>query len=129
MSEATRGIHHVTAIAGDAQQNVDFYTGILGLRMVKQTVNFDDPGTYHLYYGDDQGRPGTIMTFFPWKGAPRGSLSGEEGPMIPEEQRFPIRRSEAPDRVSTLQVAARTDARRGRHPLAHITGLSQHEGW
>ena len=74
MGEATRGIHHVTAIAGDPQQNVDFYTGVLGLRMVKQTVNFDDPGTYHLYYGDEQGRPGTIMTFFPWKGAPRGSL-------------------------------------------------------
>ena len=74
MGEAARGIHHVTAIAGAPQQNLDFYTGVLGLRMVKQTVNFDDPGTYHLYYGDEQGRPGTIMTFFPWKGAPRGSL-------------------------------------------------------
>lgn len=69
-----RGIHHVTAIAGDPQQNVDFYTGVLGLRLVKRTVNFDDPGTYHLYYGDEKGRPGTIMTFFPWRGAPRGSL-------------------------------------------------------
>jgi glyoxalase family protein len=74
MSQATPGIHHVTAIAGDPQQNLDFYTEILGLRLVKQTVNFDDPGTYHLYYGDEQGSPGTIMTFFPWKGAPRGSL-------------------------------------------------------
>jgi glyoxalase family protein len=72
--ESTRGIHHVTAIAGDAQRNLDFYVGVLGLRMVKRTVNFDDPGTYHLYYGDEEGRPGTIMTFFPWKGAPRGSL-------------------------------------------------------
>jgi len=67
------GIHHITAIAGDAQTNLDFYAGLLGLRLVKRTVNFDDPGTYHLYYGDEQGRPGTIMTFFPWKGARRGS--------------------------------------------------------
>ncbi len=66
------GIHHVTAIAGDPQQNVDFYAGVLGLRLVKLTVNFDDPGTYHLYYGDGLGSPGTIMTFFPWPGAPRG---------------------------------------------------------
>lgn len=66
------GIHHVTAIAGDPQQNVRFYTETLGLRLVKLTVNFDDPGTYHLYYGDGLGRPGTIMTFFPWPGAPRG---------------------------------------------------------
>lgn len=66
------GIHHVTAIAGDPQANVDFYAGVLGLRLVKKTVNFDDPGTYHLYYGDQVGRPSTIMTFFPWPGAPRG---------------------------------------------------------
>lgn len=66
------GIHHITAIAGDPQQNVDFYMGLLGLRLVKQTVNFDDPGSYHLYYGDELGRPGTIMTFFTWPGAPRG---------------------------------------------------------
>ncbi len=66
------GIHHVTAIAGDPQRNVDFYTAILGLRLVKLTVNFDDPGTYHLYYGDEQGQPGTILTFFPWPGARRG---------------------------------------------------------
>ena len=74
MSDVTQGIHHVTAIAGDAQRNLDFYSGLLGLRLVKRTVNFDDPGTYHLYYGDEEGRPGTILTFFPWKGAPRGSL-------------------------------------------------------
>src|SRR3984885_11212920 len=64
-----RGIHHVTAIAGDAQRNLDFYAGTLGLRLVKRTVNFDDPTTYHLYYGDGLGRPGTILTFFPWAGA------------------------------------------------------------
>ncbi|HSR23471.1 MAG TPA: VOC family protein, partial [Candidatus Eisenbacteria bacterium] len=66
------GIHHVTAITGDAQRNVDFYVGLLGLRLVKKTVNFDDPGSYHLYYGDELGRPGSVMTFFVWPGAPRG---------------------------------------------------------
>ncbi len=66
------GIHHVTAMAGAPQVNVDFYTRVLGLRMVKKTVNFDDPGTYHLYYGDELGHPGTILTFFPWPGAARG---------------------------------------------------------
>jgi glyoxalase family protein len=66
------GIHHVTAIAGDPQQNLDFYTKVLGLRLVKLTVNFDDPGTYHLYFGDRAGKPGTILTFFPWPNAPRG---------------------------------------------------------
>jgi glyoxalase family protein len=66
------GIHHVTAIVGDPQQNLDFYTKVLGLRLVKLTVNFDDPGTYHLYFGDRAGKPGTIVTFFPWPNAPRG---------------------------------------------------------
>jgi predicted esterase/catechol 2,3-dioxygenase-like lactoylglutathione lyase family enzyme len=66
------GLHHVTAIASDPQRNVDFYVGFLGLRLVKRTVNFDDPQTYHLYYGDEQGNPGSIMTFFPWPGARRG---------------------------------------------------------
>ena len=68
------GIHHVTAVAGDPQQNVEFYAGVLGLRLVKLTVNYDDPTTYHLYYGDGQGSPGTIMTFFPWPGAMRGRI-------------------------------------------------------
>ncbi len=68
----TGGIHHVTAIAGSAQRNMDFYAGFLGLRLVKKTVNFDDPRTYHLYYGDELGRPGTILTFFPGDGARRG---------------------------------------------------------
>ena len=66
------GIHHVTMIAGDVQRNVDFYAGFLGMRLVKRTVNFDDPNTYHLYYGDEAGRPGTLLTFFPWPGARRG---------------------------------------------------------
>ena len=72
MSIATHGLHHVTAIAGDPQRNADFYLRTLGLRLVKTTVNFDDPGTYHLYYGDQAGRPGSLITFFPWKDAPSG---------------------------------------------------------
>jgi catechol 2,3-dioxygenase-like lactoylglutathione lyase family enzyme len=66
------GIHHVTAIAGDPQRNADFYAAVLGLRLVKRTVNFDDPGTYHLYFGDELGRPGSILTFFPWPDGVRG---------------------------------------------------------
>jgi len=66
------GVHHVTAICGRAERNLAFYTRVLGLRLVKQTVNFDDPGTYHLYYGDEVGHPGTILTFFPWEYAPPG---------------------------------------------------------
>jgi glyoxalase family protein len=70
----TSGLHHVTAIGGDPQKNVDFYVSGLGLRLVKKTVNFDSPGTYHLYYGDDAGRPGSLMTFFPWGGVPDGRI-------------------------------------------------------
>jgi len=73
MEKPILGIHHVTAIASDPQRNLDFYTEVLGLRLVKKTVNFDDPGTYHLYFGDAVGSPGTILTFFPWPGAARGS--------------------------------------------------------
>ncbi len=73
MSKGVLGIHHVTAVAGDSQQNVDFYSKVLGLRLVKLTVNFDDPTTYHLYYGDELGHPGTILTFFPWPDAPKGA--------------------------------------------------------
>ena len=82
------GIHHITAIARDAARNLAFYTRILGLRLVKKTVNFDDPGTYHLYYGDEDGQPGTILTFFPWADMPLGRHgSGEAGEtafVIPE---------------------------------------------
>src|SRR5438477_10118138 len=72
MNKQILGIHHVTAIAGDPQTNIDFYTNVMGLRLVKLTANFDDPGTYHLYYGDGRGHPGTILTFFPWPDAPKG---------------------------------------------------------
>jgi glyoxalase family protein len=74
------GLHHVTAISGAAPSNLDFWANGLGLRFVKKTVNFDDPGTYHLYYGDELGRPGTALTFFPWAGVPRGRAgNGEAG--------------------------------------------------
>lgn len=66
MDKKIKGIHHVTAIAGDAKRNLDFYTRVLGLRLVKKTVNFDDPGTYHFYFGNETGDPGTLLTFFPW---------------------------------------------------------------
>jgi glyoxalase family protein len=72
MPQSISGIHHVTAIASDPQRNLDFYTEMLGLRLVKRTVNFDDPGTYHFYFADETGSPGTILTFFPWPMAARG---------------------------------------------------------
>ncbi|MCW3089955.1 MAG: ring-cleaving dioxygenase [Ferruginibacter sp.] len=72
MENRILGLHHITAIAGNAQRNYNFYTKVLGLRLVKKTVNFDDPGTYHFYFGDEQGAPGTILTFFPWEGIGQG---------------------------------------------------------
>lgn len=74
MTATTSGLHHVTAIAGDPQKNIDFYITGLGLRLVKKTVNFDDPSTYHLYYGDEAGQPGSLITFFPWKGIRPGRI-------------------------------------------------------
>ncbi|WP_029003651.1 ring-cleaving dioxygenase [Azorhizobium doebereinerae] len=73
-TSSAHGIHHITAIAGPAQRNLDFYTRTLGLRLVKKTVNFDDPGTYHFYFGDETGAPGTILTFFPWAHVAPGRL-------------------------------------------------------
>lgn len=88
-SMAVGGIHHITAVASSAAENLDFYTRILQLRLVKKTVNFDDPYTYHLYYGDQTGRPGTILTFFPWEqvhsGTPgAGSVSAVAFAVPPE---------------------------------------------
>lgn len=74
VSDDLLGVHHVTAIAGDPQRNIDFYVRLLGIRLVKRTVNFDDPTTYHLYYGDEAGHPGTILTFFPMPNTPHGRL-------------------------------------------------------
>ncbi|MCJ7758554.1 MAG: VOC family protein, partial [Gillisia sp.] len=72
MENKILGLHHITAIAGDAQRNYDFYTKVLGLRLLKKTVNFDDPQTYHFYFGDGVGTPGSILTFFPWPGVKQG---------------------------------------------------------
>lgn len=72
MSKLVTGLHHITALASEAQKNVNFYAGILGLRLVKKTINFDAPEVYHLYYGNEQGSPGTILTFFPYPGIPAG---------------------------------------------------------
>lgn len=74
MDNKILGLHHITAIAGQAQRNYDFYTKVLGVRLVKKTVNFDDPGTYHFYYGDEMGNPGSILTFFPWQGIQKGRI-------------------------------------------------------
>ncbi|HEY1113560.1 MAG TPA: ring-cleaving dioxygenase [Chitinophagaceae bacterium] len=74
MENRILGLHHITAIAGEAQRNYNFYTRLLGTRLVKKTVNFDDPGTYHFYYGDEVGSPGSILTFFPWEGIQKGSI-------------------------------------------------------
>jgi glyoxalase family protein len=88
MEDKISGLHHITAIAGDAKKNFDFYTRILGLRLVKKTVNFDDPYTYHLYYGDKVGTPGTILTFFPWEGITAGRRGARQvteiGYSVPE---------------------------------------------
>src|SRR5690606_9551098 len=69
MTSSVTGLHHVTAIASDPQENIDFYSGLLGLRWIKRTVNFDDPSAYHHYYGDQRGNTGTFITFFYWPGA------------------------------------------------------------
>lgn len=88
MEKTILGLHHITAIAGNAQKNFDFYTKTLGLRLVKKTVNFDDPGTYHLYYGDEAGHAGTILTFFPWDGIGQGTegvgMATEIGYAVPQ---------------------------------------------
>ena len=89
MENKILGLHHITAIAGGAQRNYDFYAGVLGLRLVKKTVNFDDPGTYHFYYGDGVGTPGSILTFFPWEGVQKGrigtGMATEIGYSVPKD--------------------------------------------
>lgn len=89
MENSILGIHHITAIAGDAKRNFDFYTHVLGLRFIKKTVNFDDPHTYHFYFGDEHGNAGTILTFFPWgervhKGNKGAGMATEIGYSVPK---------------------------------------------
>ncbi len=82
MEDRILGLHHITAIAGEAKRNFDFYTRVLGLRLVKKTVNFDDPYTYHFYYGDKVGTPGSILTFFPWEGIANGRRGSRQATEI-----------------------------------------------
>lgn len=106
------GMHHVTAIASGAQENLGFYTGIIGLRLVKRTVNFDAPDTYHFYYGDEAGNPGTLLTFFPFGHA----AAGRVGPGMAESVSLAIRGdaletwllklAEHGSRLSALSMAA-----------------------
>ncbi|WP_132053648.1 ring-cleaving dioxygenase [Pseudocnuella soli] len=103
MEQKILGLHHITAIAMDAQRNYDFYTKVLGLRLVKKTVNFDDPGTYHFYYGDAVGSPGSILTFFPWEGIRKGHV----GTGIASEIGYAVPKGSLPfwaDRLSTHKV-------------------------
>lgn len=109
---AIAGIHHITAVASSAAENLQFYTRVLGLRLVKKTVNFDDPYTYHLYYGDESGHPGTILTFFPWERLPRGKPGAGMVTAIafavPEASMEYWRR-----RLAGIDIDCRTDTRFG----------------
>jgi glyoxalase family protein len=98
------GIHHVTAITGDAQKNIDFYAGTLGMRLVKKTVNFDDPNSYHLYFGDESGSPGSLLTFFAWPGAAKGRTGGSEPVLV----RFQVPQGALPwwkERLGAFELA------------------------
>ena len=135
------GIHHVTAISGKAARNLDFYTRTLGLRFVKRTVNFDDPGTYHLYYGDEAGRPGTILTFFPWEHASPGragvGLAQETAFRIPAASigywthRFVEKgvAHEAPEKRFGEAVLTFTDPDGMPLALVGMAGAEQERGW
>ena len=116
VNEIVLGIHHITAIAGDPQQNIDFYTGVLGLRLVKVTVNFDDPEAYHFYYGDGHGRPGTILTFFSWPGAGRGRRGN--GQVTAASFAVPRNRClSGPQRLSANGIASEKQPERFGHPV------------
>lgn len=111
MENRILGLHHITAIADNAQRNYEFYTKVLGLRLVKKTVNFDDPGTYHFYFGDEAGSPGTILTFFPWEGIGKGytgsGMATDIGYSVPKDslsfwsdrfQKFNVKQEEIKER-------------------------------
>jgi len=113
MDNKIPGLHHITSIASDPQRNLDFYVGLLGLRLVKRTVNFDDPGSYHFYFGDARGTPGTILTFFPWPGVRRahrgvGQIEATAFAISPDSVRYWL------DRFKEQHVTAeKTSARFG----------------
>jgi len=138
---ASAGIHHVTAICRDPANNVAFYAGNLGLRMVKRTVNFDDPGVWHLYYGDEIGRPGTALTFFAWGEQPAGrngnGMAAETAFVIPESslgywtQRL-IERGiahDAPEKRFGERVLPFRDADGMRLALVAVKGADRIPGW
>ena len=138
---ASAGIHHVTAICRDPANNVAFYAGNLGLRMVKRTVNFDDPGIWHLYYGDEIGRPGTALTFFAWGEQPAGrngnGMAAETAFVIPESslgywtQRL-IERGiahDAPEKRFGERVLPFRDADGMRLALVAVKGADRIPGW
>jgi glyoxalase family protein len=155
MENTVKGIHHITAIAGNAKKNHDFYTRILGLRLVKKTVNFDDPNTYHLYYGDEQGTPGSILTFFPWgeiAAGRRGSRQATEiGYSVPEGSfDFWLKRFEAnnviynkvsekfgepyltvldPDGLKLELIASKTEDTRTPWEIGEVTALNATKGF
>lgn len=139
------GIHHVTAIAGDARQNLDFYTRVLGMRLVKRTVNYDDPATYHFYFGDPKGRPGSLITFFPWGHArtPRKGAGQvvavrfavdshrEPDPMVmedPDGLRLEFVQSTGPQRIIGVTVLTR-DAERSAETLEGLLGLRRESAY
>ena len=138
---STHGIHHVTAIAGSARRNLEFYTDTLGLRMVKRTVNFDDPTTYHLYYGDAAGSPGSIVTFFPWAHVAQGrvgvgetettSLRVPEGALGFWLQRFNEKgvAHELPTQRFGETVVAFEDPDGMRLALVALPGIEREAGW
>ena len=111
MNDLINGIHHITAIASDPQRNLDFYTRVLGLRMIKLTVNFDDPGTYHFYFADETGSPGTVLTFFPFPSTRRGQVgAGQVGVIsfaVPEHTLDEWQRRFADLNISTQGIQER----------------------
>jgi glyoxalase family protein len=140
MQNRILGLHHITAIADNAQRNYEFYTKVLGLRLVKKTVNFDDPGTYHFYFGDEAGTPGSILTFFPWEGMGKGytgsGMATDIGYSVPKDslhfwkdrfKQFAVKHEEVAERFGEqylsfqdpdglkldLIVPANTDNRKG----------------
>ncbi len=111
MVKGVLGLHHVTAISSDPQKTVDFYTKILGLRLIKLTVNYDDPSTYHIYFGDEVGHPGTVLTFFPWPGQPKGRTGAGQA----TNTSFSIPRESVPywqDRLKSHSISLETPRKR-----------------
>ena len=126
MQTSVHGIHHVTAVAGDAQQNLDFYVGVMGMRMVKKTVNQDAPHIYHLFYADGAGTPGTDITFFPWPDI--APTPGRVGIGLTVEVPFAIRAGEY-ELLARTSRRAGCAARRDRDPLWRTDAAIQRSRW